>query len=132
MWQLRYNKTISVSFWKINQYLMYSLSSSIGVTSYFYLYLFAGCIYIEQGQGWPTCLASEPYFKYKSLGGPKNLPKKVWRAKNGIFYFIYIRTKAGVTFNNSFLDNYFDFLWQLKNGLFLGPVFVHVTGWSKN
>jgi hypothetical protein len=36
--------------------------------------------------------------------------------------------KAGETFDNSFFDNYFDFLRQLKNGLFLGPVFVHVTG----
>jgi hypothetical protein len=37
-----------------------------------------------------------------------------------------------VTFDNSFFDNYFDFLRQLKNGSFLGPVFVHVTGRSKN
>ncbi len=34
--------------------------------------------------------------------------------------------EAGVTFDNSFFDNYFDFLRQLKNGSFLGPVFVHV------
>ena len=40
--------------------------------------------------------------------------------------------EAGVMFDNSFLDNYFDFVRQLKNGLFLGPVFVHVTGRSKN
>jgi hypothetical protein len=40
--------------------------------------------------------------------------------------------EAGVTFDNSFFDNYFDFLRQLKNGSFLGPVFVHVTGRSKN
>ncbi len=38
--------------------------------------------------------------------------------------------KAGATFDNSFFDNYFDFLRQLKNGSFLGPVFVHVTGRS--
>ena len=36
--------------------------------------------------------------------------------------------KAGVTFNNSFFDNYFDLVRQLKNRSFLGPVFVHVTG----
>ena len=41
-------------------------------------------------------------------------------------------TEAGVTFDNSFFDNYFDFLRQLKNGSFLGSVFVHVTGRSKN
>jgi hypothetical protein len=29
--------------------------------------------------------------------------------------------KAGVTFDNSFFDNYFDFVRQLKNGSFLGP-----------
>ncbi len=38
--------------------------------------------------------------------------------------------EAGATFDNSFFDNYFDFLRQFKNGSFLGPVFVHVTGWS--
>jgi hypothetical protein len=42
------------------------------------------------------------------------------------------RIEAGVTFDNSFFDNYFDFVRQLKNGSFLGPVFVHVTGGSKN
>ncbi len=36
--------------------------------------------------------------------------------------------EAGVTFDNSFFDNYFDFVRQLKNGSFLGSVFVHVTG----
>ncbi len=36
--------------------------------------------------------------------------------------------EAGATFDNSFFDNYFDFLRQFKNGSFLGPVFVHVTG----
>ncbi len=40
--------------------------------------------------------------------------------------------EAGVAFDNSFFDNYFDFLRQLKNGSFLGPVFIHVTGRSKN
>ena len=34
----------------------------------------------------------------------------------------YFINEAGVTFDNSFFDNYFDFLRQLKNGLFLGPV----------
>jgi hypothetical protein len=47
-----------------------------------------------------------------------------------------MQIKAGVTFDNSFFDNYFDFVRQLKNGSFLGSVFVHVTGqssfsWSK-
>jgi hypothetical protein len=42
------------------------------------------------------------------------------------------RSEASVTFDNSFFDNYFDFLRQLKNGSFLGPVFIHVTGRSKN
>jgi hypothetical protein len=41
-----------------------------------------------------------------------------------------ILTEAGATFDNSFFDNNFDFLRQLKNGSFLGPVFVHVTGRS--
>ena len=36
--------------------------------------------------------------------------------------------EAGGTFDNSFFDNYFDLVRQLKNRLFLGPVFVHVTG----
>ncbi len=31
-------------------------------------------------------------------------------------------TEAGVTFDNSFFDNYFDLVQQLKNGSFLGPV----------
>jgi hypothetical protein len=39
-----------------------------------------------------------------------------------------LSNKAGVTFDNSFFDNYFDFVRQLKNGSFLGSVFVHVTG----
>ena len=38
--------------------------------------------------------------------------------------------EAGTTFDNSFFDNSFVFLQQLKNGSFLGPVFVHVTGRS--
>ncbi len=41
-----------------------------------------------------------------------------------------INSEAGATFDNSFFDNYFDFLRQFKNGSFLGPVFVHVTGRS--
>ncbi len=40
--------------------------------------------------------------------------------------------EAGATFDNSFFDNSFVFLQQLKNGSFLGPVFVHVTGRSQN
>jgi hypothetical protein len=40
------------------------------------------------------------------------------------------KIEAGAMFDNSFFDNYFDFLRQLKNGSFLGPVFVHVTGRS--
>ena len=41
-------------------------------------------------------------------------------------------TEAGATFDNSFFDNCFVFLRQLKNRSFLAPVFVHVTGQSKN
>jgi hypothetical protein len=40
------------------------------------------------------------------------------------------RGEAGVTFDNSFFNNYF--VRQLRNGSFLGPVFVRVTGRSKN
>jgi hypothetical protein len=40
--------------------------------------------------------------------------------------------EAGATFDNSFFDNSFVFLRQLKNGSFLGPVFVHVTDRSQN
>ena len=40
--------------------------------------------------------------------------------------------EAGATFDNSFFDNSFGFLRQFKNGSFLDPVFVHVTGRSKN
>ncbi len=36
--------------------------------------------------------------------------------------------EAGVTFDNSFFDNFFVSVRQLKNRSFLGPVFVHVTG----
>ena len=49
-----------------------------------------------------------------------------------ILFSLVNANEAGVTFDNSFFDNYFDFVRQLKNGLFLGPVFVHVTGRSKN
>ena len=38
-----------------------------------------------------------------------------------------ISDEAGAMFDNSFV-----FLRQLKNGSFLGPVFVHVTGRSQN
>jgi hypothetical protein len=40
--------------------------------------------------------------------------------------------EAGATFDNSFFDNSFALVRQLKNRLFLGPVFVHVTGQTKN
>jgi hypothetical protein len=50
--------------------------------------------------------------------------EKKWNIFGGFFY------EAGATFDNSFFDNYFDFLQQFKNGSFLGPVFVHVTGRS--
>ena len=43
-----------------------------------------------------------------------------------------IKTEAGATFDNSFFDNSFGFLRQFKNRSFLDPVFVHVTGQSKN
>ncbi len=42
---------------------------------------------------------------------------------------ILLHFEAGVTFDNSFFDNYFDFVCQLKNGSFLGPVFAR--HWSK-
>jgi hypothetical protein len=52
----------------------------------------------------------------------------------GLFnlFFGAILVEAGVTFENSFFDNYFDLDRQLKNRSFLGPVFVHVTGGTKN
>ncbi len=40
--------------------------------------------------------------------------------------------EAGATFDNSFFDNCFIFLRQLKNRSFLGVIFLPVTGWSKN
>jgi hypothetical protein len=43
-----------------------------------------------------------------------------------LFSKVAKKGEAGVTFDNYFFDNYFDFLRQLKNGSFLGPVFVHV------
>jgi hypothetical protein len=49
-----------------------------------------------------------------------------------LLFLELILSEAGVTFDNSFFDNSFDFLRQLKNGSFLGSVFVHVTGQSKN
>ena len=36
--------------------------------------------------------------------------------------------EAGTTFDNSFFDNSFIFLWQFKNRSFLDTVFLHVTG----
>ncbi len=47
-------------------------------------------------------------------------------------WFIVAPNEAGATFDNSFFNNSFVFLRQLKNGSFLGPVFVHVTGQSQN
>jgi hypothetical protein len=41
---------------------------------------------------------------------------------------IIIQTEAGATFDNSFFDNSFVLVRQLKNRLFLGSVFVPVTG----
>ncbi len=46
------------------------------------------------------------------------------------FYKKHEMNEAGATFDNSFFDNYFDFLRQLKKWVVLGPVFVHVTGRS--
>ncbi len=40
--------------------------------------------------------------------------------------------QAGATFDNSFFDNSFVLVQQLKNRSFLGSVFVHVTGRTKN
>ncbi len=42
------------------------------------------------------------------------------------------KVEAGATFDNSFFDNSFVFFQQFKNKSFLGSVFVHVTGRSKN
>ena len=44
----------------------------------------------------------------------------------------FVLFEAGTTFDNSFFDNSFGFLRQFKNGSFLDPVFVHVTGQSQN
>ncbi len=44
----------------------------------------------------------------------------------------FAKIEAGVMFDNSFFDNYFDLVQQLKNRPFLGPVFVHVTDRTKN
>ena len=61
---------------------------------------------------------------------------KYWLTKLKKLRFIFSKslsqclTEAGVTFDNSFFNNYFDFVRQLKNGSFLGPVFVHVTKFS--
>ncbi len=63
----------------------------------------------------------------KALAG-KKMPAGTRLGSAGIYH----RYEAGVMFDNSFFDNYFDFVQQLKNGLFLGPVFVHVTGRTKN
>jgi len=49
-----------------------------------------------------------------------------------ILHYVGNHSEAGVTFDNSFFDNYFDLVRQLKNGSFLGPVLVHVTGQTKN
>jgi hypothetical protein len=45
-----------------------------------------------------------------------------------VFSALEFQSEAGATFDNSFFDNYFDLVQQLKNRSFLGPVFVHVTG----
>jgi hypothetical protein len=49
-----------------------------------------------------------------------------------IINIIFFQLEAGVTFDNSFFDNSFVLVRQLKNRSFLGPVFVHVTGQNKN
>ena len=41
-------------------------------------------------------------------------------------------SEAGATFNNSFFDNSFVLVRQLKNRSFSGSVFLHVTGQTKN
>ena len=43
-----------------------------------------------------------------------------WNDNNNL-----VHIEAGVTFDNSFFDNYFDLVQQLRNRSFLGPVFVH-------
>jgi hypothetical protein len=42
-----------------------------------------------------------------------------------LFLLEPILTKAGATFDNSFFDNCFDLVQQLKNRSFLGPFSVH-------
>ena len=69
-----------------------------------------------------TSVLNEVLWSNNDLPGPKVMENN----------FLVILNEAGVTFDNSFFDNYFDFLRQLKNGSFLGPVFVHVTGQTKN
>jgi len=71
------------------------------------------------------------------LTGDRNKINQIEQKKYFWIHFLSLgrlegESEAGVTFDNSFFDNYFDFLRQLKNGSFLGPVFVHVTGQSKN
>ena len=46
--------------------------------------------------------------------------------------FLVAKSEAGVTFDNSFFDNYFYLVRQFKNRSFLGTVFVHVTGLNQN
>ena len=54
-----------------------------------------------------------------------DLPKRTSTHRNaGMF-------KAGVTFDNSFFDNYFDFVRQLKNGSFLVRSNRTKFSWSK-
>ena len=45
--------------------------------------------------------------------------------------FLYKMGNVGM-FDNVLFDNYLDFVRQLKNRLFLGHFFVHVTGRNKN
>ena len=62
----------------------------------------------------------------------KKLERFILKLVVELFGLLGLSNEAGVTFDNSFFDNYFDFLRQLKNGSLLGPVFIHVTGRSKN
>ncbi len=57
----------------------------------------------------------------------QELDLNVWPVEMG-----HVQLEAGTTFDNSFFDNSFGFLRQFKNGSFLDPVFVHVTGRSQN
>jgi hypothetical protein len=60
------------------------------------------------------------------------IEEKIEKHWKNYLYLRHNRNEAGTTFDNSFFDNCFIFLRQLKNGSFLGVIFLPVTGRSKN